>query len=335
MNMPIGHESCGLARRLALTTAGVVIAAAGWVGAATAQETISFAHVYETSEPYHEWAVWAAEEIGKRTDGRYQVEVFPASSLGKEVDINEGLTLGTVDIIYTGALFAGRSYGPIAISGAPYMFRDFDHWKAYTTSDLFAELGEGYSEATGHQVMALTYYGERHVTSNTPILEPGDMAGLKIRVPNAPLYTMFPNAAGANPTPIAFAEVYLALQQGVVDAQENPLPTIQAKKFYEVQSNINLTGHITDALLTIVGGPRWDSLSEEDREIFATVLREAAANCTQAIVDKENELAAWFEDQGVTVNTVDRGKFRDVVMPHHNGPDATWPQDVYDRLQAL
>ena len=97
------------------------------------------------------------------------------------------------------------------------------------------------------------------------------MAGLKIRVPDAPLYKMFPEAVGANPTPIAFAEVYLALQTGTVDAQENPLPTIQAKKFYEVQKHIALTGHITDALLTIVSGQTWDSLEDADKEIFTAV----------------------------------------------------------------
>ena len=105
----------------------------------------------------------------------------------------------------------------------------------------------------GHKVLAITYYGERHVTSNKAINKPEDMKGVKIRVPDAPLYTMFPRAVGANPTPIAFAEVYLALQNGTVDAQENPLPTIDAKKFYEVQKFIVLTGHITDALLSIVG----------------------------------------------------------------------------------
>ena len=134
------------------------------------------------------------------------------------------------------------------------MFRDFNHWKAFSTSPLFAELGEGYrAKSGGNKVVAITYYGERHVTSNKPINKPEDMKGLKIRVPDAPLYTMFPRAVGANPTPIAFAEVYLALQNGTVDAQENPLPTIDAKKFYEVQKYIVLTGHITDALLTIVG----------------------------------------------------------------------------------
>jgi TRAP-type C4-dicarboxylate transport system substrate-binding protein len=190
---------------------------------ALAQTKLKWAHVYETSEPYHTAAVWAAGEIKKRTNGRYDVEVFPASSLGKETDINQGLTLGTVDIIYTGQLFAGRTYGPISIGGAPYMFRDFDHWKKFSTSPLLKELSDGYQQKSGgNKVVAITYYGERHVTSNKAINKPEDMKGLKIRVPDAPLYTMFPRAVGANPTPIAFAEVYLALQNGTVDAQENP-----------------------------------------------------------------------------------------------------------------
>src|SRR5215212_9370421 len=116
------------------------------VTSASAQTKLKWAHVYETTEPYHTAAVWAAGEIKKRTAGRYDVEVFPASTLGKETDINQGLTLGTVDIIYTGQLFAGRTYGPIAIGGAPFMFRDFEHWKKFAASPLFAQLGEGYKE---------------------------------------------------------------------------------------------------------------------------------------------------------------------------------------------
>lgn len=300
-----------------------------------AQTTLKWAHVYEISEPYHTWALWAADEIGKRSEGRYKVEVFPASSLGKESDINEGLGLGTVDIIYTGQLFAGRFYGPIAIGGAPFVFRDYDHWAKFRQSDLFRELADGYGQATSNHIVTLTYYGERQTTSNKEILKPEDMVGLKIRVPDAPLYKMFPEAVGANPTPIAFAEVYLALQTGTVDAQENPLPTIQAKKFYEVQKHIALTGHITDALLTIVSGQTWGSLSDADKEIFTSVLGEAAEKCTADIIAKQNELAAWFEQQGVKVAKVDRGPFREAVVKLHNGPAATWDQATYDKLQAI
>jgi len=297
--------------------------------------SLKWAHVYETSSPYHNWALWVADEIKKRSDGALEIEVFPASSLGKESDINEGLTLGTVDIIYTGQLFAGNNYGPIAIGGSPYMFRDFHHWEAFRDSDLFQDLAAGYREETGHEVVALTYYGERHVTSNKEIKTPADMANLKIRVPDAPLYTMFPKAVGANPTPIAFAEVYLALQQGVVDAQENPLPTIQFKKFYEVQDYITLTGHITDALLTIVAQPTWESLSDSEKELLSGLLQEAAAKCTGDIVKAEKDLVAWFRDQGKTVNEVDRAAFREAVVPLHNGPAATWDQATYDKLQAI
>src|SRR5512137_138772 len=128
--------------RTVLAASLLVLAAGG----ASAQTKLKFAHVYETSEPYHSAALWSAAEIGKRTGNRYAVEVFPASTLGKESDINQGLTLGTVDIIYTGQLFTGRTYGPLAIGGAPYMFRDFAHWKAFSTSPLFAELAEGYRQ---------------------------------------------------------------------------------------------------------------------------------------------------------------------------------------------
>src|SRR4051812_25211741 len=321
-----------------MNVARVMLAAAVMMVAlgAGAQTKLKWAHVYETSEPYHTAAIWAAGEIKKRTSGRYEVEVFPASSLGKETDINQGLTLGTVDIIYTGQLFAGRTFGPLAIGGAPFMFRDFDHWKRFRESPLFRQLADGYQQkSNGNHVSALTYYGERHVTSNKAINKPEDMKGIKIRVPDAPLYTMFPRAVGANPTPIAFAEVYLALQNGTVDAQENPLPTIDAKKFYEVQKYIVLTGHITDALLTIVGGPTWNKLSDADKAIFDAVLKEAAAKCTGEIVDIEKRMAGELEKRGKTVVRVDRKPFRDATVKLHNGPDATWPKDVYDKLQKL
>ena len=302
---------------------------------AAAETKLKWAHVYETSEPYHTCAVAANDLLMSATDGRYGIEVFPASSLGKEVDINEGLGFGTVDIIYTGQLFAGRSYGPIAIGGAPFMFRDYDHWNKYRNSDLFSELSQGYTDATANHITAMTYYGARHVTSNKPVLKPEDMKGMKIRVPNAPLYMMFPQAVGANPAPIAFAEVYLALQQGTVDAQENPLPTIKAKKFYEVQTNINLTGHITDALLTIVGGPAWDAMDEADRKALTDVTQQTSVCATDAIIKAENELADWFRGQGVQVNEVDRAPFIEAVKKLHNGEAATWDQATYDRLQAI
>ncbi|HYG90969.1 MAG TPA: sialic acid TRAP transporter substrate-binding protein SiaP [Azospirillum sp.] len=321
-------------RRLFMGIAAGALALGTLAAPAAAQQQLKFAHVYETSEAYHKWALWAADEIKKRTNGRYSMEVFPASSLGKETDINQGLTLGTVDIIYTGTNFAGRSYGPIAIAAAPYMFRDFDHWRAYTKSDLFKELAGGYEKATGNKVLAMLYYGERHVTSKAPINKPEDMKGMKIRVPDAPMYVMFPKAVGANPTPIAFAEVYLALAQGTVDAQENPLPTILAKKFYEPTPVINLTGHVTESLLTIVGAPLWKKLSDEDKKIFSAVFAEAAAGSDQDIINQEKELVDGFTKLGAKVNKVDRAPFRTMVTKAHL-EGVPWSKDQYERLQQI
>ena len=311
-------------------------------GGAYAQTKLKFAHVYETSEPYHTTALWAAGEIAKRTSNRYSMEVFPASQLGKESDINQGLTLGTVDIIYTGQLFAGRNYGPISIGGAPFVFRDFDHWKKFATSKLFDELADGYQKASGgSKVVSITYYGERHATANKALNKPEDMKNLKIRVPDAPLYAMFPRAVGANPTPIAFAEVYLALQNKTVDAQENPLPTIEAKKFYEVQTHINLTGHITDALLTIIGGPLWAKLSDADKKTFTDVFREAAARATGEIIEAEKKLTTGFATRGKTVVKVDRKPFIAAVQKYYmsgqlpEGGPLPWPKDTYEKLQAI
>jgi tripartite ATP-independent transporter DctP family solute receptor len=319
------------------TFAGMAaLAALMLCGTANAQNKLKWAHVYEVGESYHKQALWAAEEIKKRTNGKYTIDVFPASTLGKETDINQGLTLGTVDIIYTGMAFAGRTYPPMSIASGPFVFRDYNHWQAFRNSPVFHELAQQYeAKSGGNHIAGYTYYGQRHLTANKLVQKPEDMKGMKLRVPDAPLFTMFPRAVGANPTPIAFAEVYLALQNGTVDAQENPLPTIDAKKFYEVQKYIILTGHITESLVTIVGAPTWSKLSDADKKVFSEVLWEASTRSTADIAAAESALVADFEKRGKTVVKVDRGPFIQAVQKAVTAPDAPWPKELYDRVQAI
>jgi tripartite ATP-independent transporter DctP family solute receptor len=321
-------------RRITLG-ATLLVAAAGFCGPAAAQTKLKWAHVYEVAEPYHTEALWAAEEIKKRTNGKYEIGVFPASQLGNENQINEGLGLGTVDIIYTGVAFAGSIHKPIAITNAPFVLRDFDHFMAYRASPLFRQIAKGYEDKTKHKVITLTYYGQRMVTANKAINKPEDMKGMKLRVPPAPLFLMFTKSVGANATPIAFAEVYLALQQGTVDGQENPLPTIMAKKFYEVQSHIILSGHITESLLTIVGSHVWPKLSDAEKKIFEEVLGEAADKATKQIRDSEQKLADEFRKLNKTVIEPDRAAFRAAALPLHNDGSGGWSKAEYDALQAL
>lgn len=303
--------------------------------AAQAETVLKWAHVYETSEPFHTESVWAAEEIAKRTEGRYKIDVFPASQLGKEADINQGLKLGTVDIIISGSSFAARDFKPIGVTYFPYIFRDPSHLLAYTKSDIFKRLSKGYEDATGNHITAVTYYGTRHTTSNKPIEKCADMAGLKIRVPDVPAYLAMPRACGANTTPIAFAEVYLALQNGTVEAQENPLTTIEAKKFYEVQKNIVLTGHIVDHLNTVVSKSLWSSLSDADKAIFTEVMQEASARATKIIEERENKLVDTFKEKGINVVEVDKSDFEKTVLEKVTFEEFGYDKADWEAIRAV
>jgi tripartite ATP-independent transporter DctP family solute receptor len=313
--------------------ASVALMAATTAG--QAQTKLKWAHVYETSEPFHTASVWAAQEINKRTNNRYAIDVYPASQLGKEADINQGLSLGSVDITISGSSFAAKSYPPIGVTYYPYTFRDADHLLAYTKSDVFKELAKGYEDKTGHHIVAVTYYGVRHTSSNKPIKTCADMKGLKIRVPDVPAYLAMPRACGANTAPIAFAEVYLALQNGTVEAQENPLTTIEAKKFYEVQKHIVLTGHIVDHLNTIISASLWKKLSDEDRKIFTDVAQEAAAKATEEIKVNEAKLVDFFKEKGLTVTEINKNEFRDVVLKNVTFESFGYRKADWDRIQAI
>ncbi len=302
---------------------------------AMAQTKLKWAHVYEVSEPFHTWSIWAGNEIAKRTNNRYQVDVFPSSQLGKEADLNQGLKLGSVDIIISGSSFAAKDFPPIGVGYYPFTFRNAEHLLKFAKTDVFAELAKGYEDKTGNHITALNYYGTRHTTSNRAIAHCADMKGLKMRVPDVPAYLAMPRACGANTTPIAFAEVYLALQNGTVEAQENPLTTIEAKKFYEVQKYIVLTGHIVDHLNTIVSGKLWKSLSDADKKIFTDVMQEAAANSTAEIIKRETELVSFFQSRGVTVATVDRQEFLDAVKKSATFEEFGYRKADWDKIQAI
>jgi len=325
-----------MSKRTTLKLIAACALAAAAAAPAMAQTKLKWAHVYETSEPYHKWSVWAGEEFKKRTNGKYEVQVFPASSLGKESDINQGLQLGTVDIIITGASFAARSFPRLAVSYYPFTFRDVDHVVKYSKSDVFKELAEGYKKASGgNTVTALTYYGARHATSNKLFTTCEQMKGIKMRVPDAPAYTALPRACGANPTPIAFAEVYLALQNGTVDAQENPLPTIEAKKFFEVQKNIILTGHIADSLLTIVSGQLMSKLTPAEQKILVEVTQEAAEKATNDIKKREGELVDEFKKKGINVVNVDRDAFQKQVLKSITFESMQMDKKDWDKIIAI
>jgi tripartite ATP-independent transporter DctP family solute receptor len=263
------------------------------------QRVLKFGHVYEPSHPMHAASVAAAEHMQRCSGNAFKIEVYPASQLGSEVALNEQVRFGGVDIILTGQLFAAQAYKPIAVGAAPYIFRDRDHALKYGSSDVLKGLMGEYNRITGQHMLSAGYFGAFNVSSNKPITKPEDMRGLKIRVPNVPLYMAFPRAAGANPTPVAFAEVYLALKQGVVEASVNPLPVTYAFKFYEVQKYVALTGHLVEYAMLIVGDPAWKRMNEAQRTCAAEMAQVYADQSTKAIVAQEDRLRAEMTSKGM------------------------------------
>jgi TRAP-type C4-dicarboxylate transport system substrate-binding protein len=193
------------------------------------------------------------------------------------------------------------------------------------------------SEKVGVKQLAMYTFGFRHVTTGkVKATTPADYQKLKLRVVNFAPYPEVATVLGANGMPLPIGDLYLALANGVVDGQENPLPTILAKKFYEVNKNISLTGHMTDSLVTLAAPGLWKKLSEADRKVFADVFREAAAKCTEEIRTLEAKLVTELETvYKANVIKVDRKPFQDALAPALQGVNLPWSSDQFRQVQAI
>ncbi len=284
-------------------------------GSASAVE-FKLGHVYETTHPMHVAAVSAAEGFKACTAGRHSIVVHPASQLGSESALNESVRLGAVDIVFTGQIFASNQYKPLAIGAAPFIFKDRAQALRYRNSPVFRELWAGWNRATGQHILSAGYFGAFNVTSNTPVEKPEDMRGMKIRVPNAPIWTAFPRAVGANPAPVALAEVYLALQNGTVNASANPLPITYAFKFYEVQKFVNPTAHLMEYVFWIVGAQAMAKLNPADRDCMQAAADAYAERSTALIVEQEDSLRAKMEaEKLITFTKPDIAAFQAALAP--------------------
>lgn len=302
---------------------------------AQAQQTLKWGHVFETSEPYHEAALEIAKEVEEKTEGRVKIEVYPASQLGKPSEIYQGLALGTVDIAMLTSSFAAQDYSRLGVTYYPFTFRNTDHLISYLGSDVYDSLVEGYGEKTGNKIAASIYYGSRDVSANKSVTKCADLEGVKMRVPDIPAYLAMPKACGANTAPIAFSEVYLALQNGTVEAQENPLTAIEAKKLYEVQSHIALTGHIVEQLNIIISANVWNGMSEEDQDTFVKVAEAAATRATDKVLAKEAELQQVFADRGLVIEQIDRADFEKAIAEKVDFDQFGYDKADWDAIRAL
>jgi TRAP-type transport system periplasmic protein len=222
---------------------------------------------------------------------------------------------------------------------AGYLFRDTDHLKKFFESDVGQQMVKSAEKDLGIHIITPVYYGTRQVNlkPDKKIMTPADLAGIKMRMPGGDAWQFLGKALGANPTPMAYSEVYTGLQTGAIDAQDNPLPNDYNMKFYEVTSQIVLTGHLVAFDLFAVSGKTWDSLSDAQRTKLETEVKKVVDWSTQKHLDREAELVQFFKDQGLKVYEPDRAAFRDYAQKMYLGSDFAkdWPEGILDKINAL
>ena len=292
--------------------------------------------VQAPNHPSVQATVQAAEAVKAKTGGRVEIQSFPSGQLGGSRDMVEAVGSGALSMVTEGGALIGQFLPQISIIEAPYIWRDAAHMARALSSSLLDELNATLVAKRGMRIVAVTYYGKRHVTTGSKAVHSAaDMVGLKLRVPEVDTFVAMANAWGAKPTPMNFSELYLALSQGAVDGQENPLPTIQSGKLYEVQKFLILTGHVITPRLVLVHDATWQKMSAPDREAVTAAVRAAAAWNDAEIARQEATLADTFAKSGMTVIEPDMDSFRKPVLAKLPPMfEAKWGKGLWDRLQA-
>ena len=254
-----------------LLLAGVLVL--GLTAAANAADFVfKLGHIADPENPYAKGAEKFAQLVKEKTGGKVEIQVFPSSQLGNQRDLVEGTQFGTIDFTMTSTAVLGNFLPQAAVFDLPFIFRDVQHaYKALDTVGM--EIAE---KLQGMKLLAYYENGVRHMTnSKRPIRKPEDMKGLKIRVMEQPIYIEMIKALGGNPTPMAFGELFTALQQGVVDGQENPAAHIYTARFFEVQKYISLTAHTYSAEPMLVSLAAWNKLPKDLQEKVQTAANES------------------------------------------------------------
>ncbi|EAQ51732.1 sialic acid TRAP transporter substrate-binding protein SiaP, partial [Vibrio sp. MED222] len=245
------------------------------------------------------------------------------------------LSLGDLDITYAEFGRMGLWIPRAEAVTLPYVAKDYEHLRRMFESDFGQGIREEMLTKFNWRALDTWYNGTRETTSNRPLESISDFKGLKLRVPNAKPNLNYAKLSGASPTPMAFSEVYLALQTNAVDGQENPLPTIKTMKFYEVQKNLAITNHIVNDQMVIISETTWQKLSEADRKIVTAAVAKAGAAHTASVKKQEAELVAFFESQGVNVTYPDLAPFRQAMEPLYTKFEDKIGQPIVKKLASM
>ncbi|AET69716.1 tripartite ATP-independent periplasmic transporter solute receptor, DctP family [Desulfosporosinus orientis DSM 765] len=294
--------------------------------------TIKVGHVLAPDHPYTIGLKKFGELVEQKTQGKVKVEVFHSSQLGNERDMIEALQLGTQQMALVSTAPLASFTKEFLVFDLPFIFNDSQ--SAHKVLD--GEIGQGILNSLESQgIIGLSYWenGFRHVTNNTrPINKPEDLKGLKIRLMENPIHMDTFRTMGADPTPMAFGELFTALQQGTIDGQENPIPIIWTSKFYEVQKQLSLTGHFYAAAPLLVSKTFFDGLAPEYQNAIKEASIEARDYERDLIAQQETEFLGKLKDQGVNVIEVDKSLFKEAVKPVYSKYEGEIGKDLIDKV---
>lgn len=277
--------------------------------------TIRVGHVLAPTHPYTLGLDKFAEIVDEKTEGKVNVEVFHSSQLGNERDMIEGLQLGTLEMTLVSTAPLSSFTKDFLVFDLPFIFKDTENARKVVDS----EIGQNLLDTLQSQgIIGLCYLenGFRNVTnSKRPINTPEDLKGLKIRTMENPVHMESFNAMGASATPMAFGELFTALQQGTIDGQENPLPIIETSKFYEVQKYLSITEHFYAPSPLLISQEFYNGLDSEIQNAIMEAAKEARSYERQLIDDMNAELMVELKNKGMEINTPDKAPFMDAVKP--------------------
>jgi TRAP-type transport system periplasmic protein len=328
-----------LDRRSALK-AGAALAAAAALPvnletAAQAKPTIRFAAVFSDKDIRADMIRMLAKDI----EGDFKLEPFYGGTLFKQGTELVALQRDNLEMGNIAPQDISKQLPAWSILTSAYLFRDANHLNAFFAGDLGAQMKKMVEDKLKVKILGPTFFGTRQVglKPKKKIATPADMAGIKLRMPPGDAWQLLGRSIGANPTPMAYAEVYTGLQTGAVDGQDNPLPNVQNMKFYEVMSQIVLTSHLVDFDLLSVNMKTWNAMSPARQKSFQAAADKAINWSAAEHLKREAELAAEFRKQGLEVYTPDIKAFREHAQKVYLASDEAkeWPKGMLEKINAM
>jgi tripartite ATP-independent transporter DctP family solute receptor len=324
-----------LSRRTALKAGAALAAVTALPAWAQTKPTIRFAAVFSEKDIRADMMRMFAKDI----EGDFKVEPYYAGTLFKQGTELVALQRDNLEMGNIAPQDISKQLPAWSILTSAYLFRDANHLNAFFAGDLGAQMKKMVEDQLKVKILGPTFFGTRQVglKSKKKISTPADMAGIKLRMPPGDAWQLLGRSIGANPTPMAYAEVYTGLQTGAIDGQDNPLPNVQNMKFYEVMSQIVLTSHLVGYDLLTVNLKIWNSMSPAKQKAFQAAADKAIAWSTAEHLKREAELVDSFKKMGLEVYTPNVNAFRENAQKIYLSSDEAkeWPKGLLEKINAL